>query len=149
MYIKLTNGEPEIYTIGKLRRDNPNTSFPKTISNEILARFDVYPYTQQEQPTYDEKTQKIVDGGFVKDENDNWIKTWNIVDKTQTEITEWLETKANSIRSRRNQLLSETDFYALSDVTLTAEMAAYRQALRDITNQQGFPETVEWPVKPI
>lgn len=149
MHIKLTNGKPEIYTIGKLRRDNPNTSFPKTISNEILARFDVYPYTQQERPTYDEKTQNVVDGGFVQDENGNWTKIWNVVEKTQTEIAEWIETKANSIRSRRNQLLSETDFYALSDVTLTAEMAAYRQALRDITNQQGFPETVEWPVKPI
>lgn len=148
MHLKLTNGKPEIYTIGKLRRDNPNTSFQKTISNEILARFDVYPYTQQERPTYDEKTQKIVDGGFVQDESGNWTKTWNIVEKTQTEITEWLEVKANSIRSQRNQLLSETDYLALSDVTLTAEMAEYRRALRDITNQLGFPETVEWPVKP-
>jgi len=149
MYIKLTNGVPEIYSIGQLRRDNPNTSFPKTISNEILTRFDVYPYTQQEQPTYDEKTQNVVDGGFVQDESGNWTKIWNVVEKTQTEITEWIEVKANSIRSQRNQLLSETDYLALSDVTLTAEMAAYRQSLRDITNQLGFPETVEWPVKPV
>jgi len=149
MYIKLTNGEPEIYTIGKLRRDNKNVSFPKTISNEILARFDVYPYIQQEQPTYDKKTQKLKDGGFVQDESGNWTKIWNVVEKTQTEIAEWIEVKANSIRSQRNQLLSETDYLALSDVTLAAEMAEYRQALRDITDQQGFPETVEWPVKPI
>jgi hypothetical protein len=49
------------------------------------------------------------------------------------------------MRLRRNQLLSETDFYALSDVTMPSEMATYRQALRDLPetidiNNQIFPE---------
>ena len=36
----------------------------------------------------------------------------------------------------------------LTDVVMSSEMATYRQALRDITDQVGFPNTVVWPVKP-
>lgn len=50
--------------------------------------------------------------------------------------------------SLRNDLLSETDWWALSDRTMTAEQAAYRQALRDITDQAGFPANITWPTKP-
>ena len=52
------------------------------------------------------------------------------------------------IRSQRNSLLAETDYLALSDTTLTSDMATYRQALRDVTTQAGFPTNVTWPVKP-
>lgn len=52
------------------------------------------------------------------------------------------------IRAERNYLLSLTDWMALSDNTMTTEWASYRQALRDITSQSGFPYSVEWPVKP-
>jgi hypothetical protein len=55
---------------------------------------------------------------------------------------------AESVRSQRNALLAETDWMALSDNTLTPEWAAYRQALRDITEQAGFPENVTWPTQP-
>ena len=49
---------------------------------------------------------------------------------------------------RRRDLLLETDVWALSDRTMTAEQTAYRQALRDITDQAGFPANVTWPTKP-
>ena len=52
------------------------------------------------------------------------------------------------VRSQRNSLLAETDYLALSDNTLSSDMAAYRQALRDITSQSGFPASVTWPTKP-
>lgn len=52
------------------------------------------------------------------------------------------------IREERNKKLTETDFYGLSDVTITSEMTAYRQALRDIPQQAGFPNSVTWPTKP-
>jgi hypothetical protein len=50
-------------------------------------------------------------------------------------------------RSKRNRLLSDTDWMALSDNTMTPEWASYRQALRDITEQEGFPYSVTWPTK--
>ena len=149
MHIKLKNNQPENYTIEQLLRDNKNISFSKNISNEILARFDVYPCSLQEIPSINDKTQKIEEGSFIQDENGNWIKSWNIIDKTQEEIDICIEIKKQEIRAQRDMLLPQTDHFALSDNTLTPEMAEYRQALRDITQQDGFPENIEWPVKPV
>ena len=56
---------------------------------------------------------------------------------------------ASYIRQKRHALLLQTDMYALSDRTMSAEMTAYREALRNITDQEGFPFNVEWPIKPI
>ena len=52
------------------------------------------------------------------------------------------------VRSFRDGLLTETDVWALSDRTMSAEQTAYRQALRDITSQAGFPTDITWPTKP-
>ena len=52
------------------------------------------------------------------------------------------------VRSDRDNCLTETDVWALSDRTMTAEQTAYRQALRDITGQDGFPTNITWPTKP-
>jgi len=52
------------------------------------------------------------------------------------------------LRLRRNQLLTETDYLALSDSTLTDEMRSYRQALRDLPANTVDPANPVWPVKP-
>lgn len=52
------------------------------------------------------------------------------------------------IRNQRDSLLSATDWMALSDVTMSSEMTTYRQALRDVPAQDGFPASVTWPTKP-
>lgn len=51
-------------------------------------------------------------------------------------------------RKSRNTRLAETDWWATSDRTMTAEQTAYRQALREITDQAGFPINITWPTKP-
>ncbi len=56
-----------------------------------------------------------------------------------------------NLRIKRNNLLAQTDYLALSDQTMTAEMTTYRQALRDITNgltTVADVEAVVWPEKP-
>ena len=57
-------------------------------------------------------------------------------------------TLADNVRAERDKLLSATDFYALSDVVMTTAMTTYRQALRDVPTQSGFPSEVTWPDKP-
>tara|TARA_R110000772_G_scaffold205515_2_gene316159 strand:- start:311 stop:592 length:282 start_codon:yes stop_codon:yes gene_type:complete len=52
------------------------------------------------------------------------------------------------LRSRRDELLSETDWQASSDVTMTAEQSAYRQQLRDLPANTEDPDNVTWPTKP-
>jgi len=52
------------------------------------------------------------------------------------------------LRAERDRKIAETDWWASSDLTMTAEQTAYRQALRDITLTYSSLENVVWPVKP-
>lgn len=59
---------------------------------------------------------------------------------------------AEEARAKRDRLLAETDWTQVLDAPISAEcreaFRVYRQALRDITEQEGFPETIEWPAMP-
>ena len=65
--------------------------------------------------------------------------------------TQWnadpVATAANA-RSERDAKLAVTDWTASTDVTMTAEMTEYRQDLRDVPAQAGFPSTIAWPTSP-
>jgi hypothetical protein len=86
------------------------------------------------------------------------LSNGQLIDFTEQEIQElntWNEGRfqreMKNLREKRNQLLTVTDFYALSDVTMSAEMTTYRQALRDITNgltTVADVEAVVFPTKP-
>ena len=52
------------------------------------------------------------------------------------------------VREDRNEKLKETDWMASNDVTMSDEWRTYRQALRDVPSQSGFPNTITWPVEP-
>lgn len=60
--------------------------------------------------------------------------------------------KADEVRAERNQKLKDSDWTQLADATLTDEnkllWAEYRQALRDVPQQEGFPLEVIWPTQP-
>lgn len=91
--------------------------------------------------------KRIVDGIFQ-----------DIPDSEVAEIqARWAETAAKQDdfaaqrnRVKRNELLSDTDFCALSDVSMSDEMRSYRQSLRDITNHANWPNLSDddWPTKP-
>ena len=55
---------------------------------------------------------------------------------------------AAEVRKERDEKLAATDWRASSDLTLSTEWATYRQSLRDITSQPGFPGTITWPTEP-
>jgi hypothetical protein len=61
-------------------------------------------------------------------------------------------TAAEIAVTQRNRLLAESDWTQLADVPLSAEKktewAVYRQALRDVPQQTGFPQTIQWPASP-
>ena len=62
-----------------------------------------------------------------------------------------LNRELEALRSKRNKLLAETDYFALSDVTMSSAMTTYRQALRDLTSGLDTVEKVEakeFPTKP-
>lgn len=143
MYVKVTNGSVDQfpYTIGDLRRDNPNTSFPKSIPNSLLESYGVYRVTASSIPSYDPTVQTLVTNTPTEN-NGSWETTYTVDNRPQS-VAESL------IRERREKLLAATDWMALSDVTMSAEMTTYRQALRDISSQSGFPYSVTWPTDPL
>ena len=66
------------------------------------------------------------------------------IDEIQSEESAMVEIKP---RIKRDTLLSESDIHALAD-RITDEWRTYRQALRDVPSQAGFPDNITWPTKP-
>jgi len=143
MYVKLNNSHQPIsfpYSLTELRRENPGTSFPANISDETLADYRVHPVTTTAAPAFDPRTQEVEQAAELK--NNVWTQVWTVVNRSEAEASE-------NIRGLRNKRLAETDYTQLTDAPGdTAAWATYRQALRDITAQEGFPFTVTWPTEP-
>ena len=76
----------------------------------------------------------------------DWGTDWATVVAKRDELTAAEPMKA--LREERNRRIAETDWWASSDLTMTAEQTAYRQALRDITDSATSLDDVTWPVKP-
>ena len=70
----------------------------------------------------------------------------SLVDAAAAELA--TENAWSDLRAKRTQLLSDTDYLALSDATLSADMRIYRQALRDLPANTSDPANPTWPVKP-
>lgn len=75
------------------------------------------------------------------------VPEWDLRTEAERQADE-VAAQATLVRQHRDALLKDTDWHALSDNMLTIEMAAYRQALRDVPSQSGFPETINWPSRP-
>lgn len=152
MYVKITSGSVDTfpYSMGQLRRDNPQTSFPRQIPHEMLATYGVYPVTIDSQPSYDDRTQIVLQNAMPTGSDNTWTLGWTTTSKTAEEIQQYDEGVAASNRNKRNNLIAETDWWASVDLTMTAEQTAYRQALRDITTHSNWPNLSDddWPVKP-
>ena len=84
-----------------------------------------------------------VDGGVIS-------STWNQVLSKMVDLE--TEQPAKEARAKRDRLLSESDWVTIratdTGTPVPTEWQTYRQALRDITEQTGFPENIEWPEKP-
>jgi len=141
MYVKLTSDnevEQYPYTLGDLRRDNKNVSFPRQVDADTLAEYRVYPVVVADRPAYDAITQKIAQGRPALIDG-VWKVNWVVSSLPENEA-------AQNVRNHRNNLLEETDWMAGSDVTMPNEWRTYRQALRDVPSQ--LPGTVTWPSEP-
>lgn len=140
------------YNIGMLRKDNPNTSFPKRPSDELLAEWGLQVVSKIDRPSADH-TKNVSEGTPVA-VNGIWTQVWEISDATDGEIADRNEQAAVYVRSQRDSLLASTDWLVIkaqeTGGSIPADWAAYRQALRDITDHANFPYLADedWPVKP-
>lgn len=160
-YRNRTTGE--VKTQGQWRAANPNISLPKVWNENVYEVLDIDPVLSGTKPTEVGAYQNVVRDGVVQDSDGNWVENWVVVDMFADDET--LGTKAEqeaayqaqldeqtaiNNRNKRDALLAETDWTGLSDVTMSTEMATYRQALRDITTHSNWPnlEEADWPTKP-
>ncbi len=152
MYLKLNNGvvEKYPYSIGDLRKDNPQTSFPNDISETLLEEWGVFPVFKT--PAPEASHDKNVSEGTPENRNNQWFQTWVVSNATAQEIANRVAQKADEVREERNKLIKQSDWTMLVDApfsdTKKAEWVAYRQSLRDIPQQSGFPFAVNWPTNP-
>ena len=158
----------EVLTQGQVRMLNFNTSLPKVWDANVCESLGIDPVLETPKPEVTGYTQAIRNGA-TQDANGNWVQAWSIVDmfSDYTDDEGALHTKAeqeaayqakldasmaDSVRSQRDRTLAESDWMVIraseTGIALDAAWAAYRQALRDITSQAGFPNDVNWPVEP-
>jgi hypothetical protein len=142
-YIKLNNGvvDKYPYPIHQLKMDNPNVSFPAIPPVDLLSEWGVFPVTVAQIPAYDPLLQ-VIRKDAPQNVNGAWLVPW-VVEQIPQDAAE------RNIRDERNQMLSESDWTQVADAPVDkAAWATYRQELRDITDQAGFPYNVVWPIPP-
>lgn len=131
-------------TLTDLRRMQPNVSFPVEISDEDAASFGFY--AVQETPPPEGQFQTVERSALQID--GIWIEQWAVTPWAQDQIALATAAQWQSVRALRNTKLENCDWTQLPDAPVDAAVwAAYRQELRDITNQPD-PFNITWPQEP-
>ena len=150
LFIRLENGKPVGYPIeeNNFRQIFPNISFPAkfTWDNVEPLGYGIYDFTNSPST---ERYKKAVEIHPVRDNSGIWRQSWEIQEMTDPEKNAADEEKSKQVRQERNFKLAMSDWTQLPDAPVNREAwIEYRQALRDVTAQAGFPWQVEWPVPP-
>lgn len=136
------------YTLEELRQDNPQTSFPLVMTAEELASWGVFAVEEQTPPAFNEQTESIEVAAPAL-VNNVWVRSQTVVAAEPDEVERRRAIQAAIIRTERNRILTLTDYSQLFDFPgSNAEKAAltqFRQALREVPQQPGFPWAVVWP----
>lgn len=150
MHAKIINGQivQFPYNFMDLRWDYPNVSFPIDMPDEQLATFNMVRVFEQERPEVDRfhvATQKDLPDLV----NGQWVLQWVVTAKTEEQLAQDTEDKAAEIRGQRNGKLTDSDWTQVADAPVDKTVwLAYRQALRELPLQPGFPWEVTWPIRP-
>jgi len=151
-----------ILSQAEVKAANPNMSLPRVWDSNVCDALDIDPVLASPAATTTAYQYSARDG-VEQDSNGNWVEKWVARDmfadieggdtKAEQEAAYQATLDANTAaghRATRDAKLAETDFYALSDVTMSDAMTTYRQALRDLPDHGNWPnlEEDDWPTKP-
>ena len=110
----------------------------------MLAEYDVYLCATQDVGVVNYETHQVVNGN-IEQVDGVWTQLQTVEQRPIDEVSA-------TVRSQRDNLLAETDWVVIkakeTGGNLSAAFKEYRQALRDITAQDGFPYDITWPEKP-
>ena len=136
------------YTVTDLRFDTPNASFPREVSVQELAAYNVFPVIAQGYPSVD-YTKNVSDS--VEYTAGVWRQVWVITEASAEEKQERINNAWSGVRATRDYQLQVSDWTQLPDVPLSdekkAEWQQYRTALRNVTSQSD-PFNINWPKVP-
>ena len=119
----------------------------ESLSDEQRQALSVYFITDADRPTLT-STQKF-DNPVFTIQGSNVVRSYPVINKTAEEIQQTTNNKSSDVRSQRNEKLKDSDWTQVADAPVDkAVWATYRQALRDVTTQTGFPWTITWPTQP-
>ena len=133
---------------GEFRAMHSNTSMPQQLSETLINDLgaDVVFEGPQAQPT--RYQVGFADG--VEQIDGKWYTKYSVADMDQEAKTAKDTEQAKAIRSQRTDKLKGSDWTQVADAPVDqAAWATYRQALRDITAQSGFPWDTQWPDAPV
>ena len=137
-----------INDIQPTRWDDNNFCFARKLTAEQAAHFGVTKLKLVTPPYFNPATQRRDEVDAVLT-NGVWTQQYVVTELDAEEATIRTDAQAAYVRSLRNSLLLETDWTQVLDAPVNqTQWATYRQALRDISQQTGFPWAVEWPEKP-
>jgi len=137
----------QVMTDSEFRSLHPNTSFPPQLTAELLDGFGADPVLNgpQAQPT----RYQVAFRDGVEEINGQWFTKFSVADMDADAIASLDARQADSVRAERNRKLTASDWTQVEDAPVDkAAWAAYRQGLRDVPSQAGFPWDVTWPVEP-
>lgn len=150
MYAKIENNVVVQfpYTAEDIYKDNAGATI-SNLSDDVLAYLGVVRVVVTS-AEYDPVTQIAEQNGCVYNpDRQRWETAWSVRLKTSEELAQEYETKAAQVRQERNAKLVASDWTQVLDAQVDrTAWAVYRQALRDITDQEGFPFNVVWPQEP-
>ena len=151
MYLKVSGSIITYpYSVYDLKAENPNISFPSTISDSLLETFGMYKVESKDSGYDNDDTKDVLEitptlSGSI------YVQTYQVTDADEDTINKRKEIKWSEVRTTRNTLLSESDWTQFQDSPITGssltDWQTYRQSLRDITNQSD-PYNITWPTKP-
>ena len=155
----------EVKSQGAIRKLHPNTSLPRVWAADICEFLGIDPVLATPVPAPSGEYKVVTRNGVTQDANGNWVEAYTERDmfsdytdeegvthtkaeQEQAYTARKNEEAATAVRAERDKLLAETDWRAGSDLTMSDAWKVYRQALRDVTAQTGFPHEVTFPTKP-
>ena len=137
-----------IFDVEPTQWDADNYCYARRLTEEQVVHFGVHKKQIVTPPYHDPATQSLDEGPALLIDG-VWTQNYIVTDLSADESAAKVGAQWDVIRAERNKLLVESDWTQLPDVPVDAAVwATYRQALRDITKQSGFPWNVTWPTAP-
>lgn len=141
MYVKANNQivEKFPYTINDLRKDNPNTSFPREISTEVASQFFMYPVKVSDKPSAGHK-QVAVQNDAPEYQNGEWVLGWQVRDLTEAEFLERLATHQELLQIAVTNYMNKV----VASKNYDSVLSACSYAAFDNPFQQDGMKAIEW-----